>query len=130
MITGRELLAWLQAHPNQLDDPVHLLAQDDDAPSYLTAIEQDCFDENEGPVISLVSEHEKASEEPAGETNPDDEHADDCTGCNGPGIVPCAADEVIGRFAYRNGECIKDLEARFGEGLEVVERQADSEAQR
>ncbi|WP_134667878.1 hypothetical protein [Amycolatopsis sp. CFH S0078] len=81
-----------------------------------------------GEHMSSVIDTQWASEEPAGETNPDDEHADDCTGCNGPGIVPCAADEVIGRFAYRNGECIKDLEARFGEGLEVVERQADSEA--
>lgn len=65
MITGRELLAWLQAHPNQLDDPVHLLAQDDDAPSYLTAIECDCFDENEGPVISLVAERTQAANDTA-----------------------------------------------------------------
>ncbi|RSN26530.1 hypothetical protein DMC63_01455 [Streptomyces sp. WAC 05977] len=42
------------------------------------------------------------------------EHADDCTGCDGPGIVPCAADRVIGNTAFRNGQPIKDLEADRG----------------
>lgn len=37
------------------------------------------------------------------------EHADDCTGCDGPGIVPCAADRVVGDFAMRDGVPIKDL---------------------
>jgi hypothetical protein len=37
-------------------------------------------------------------------------HADDCTGCEGPGIVPCDADEVRGNLAFRNGMPIKDLE--------------------
>lgn len=44
----------------------------------------------------------------------DTEHADDCQGCDGPGIVPCAADRVIGNTAYRNGQPIKDLEAGRG----------------
>lgn len=35
------------------------------------------------------------------------EHADDCTGCDGPGVVPCAADRVVGDFAYRDGVAIK-----------------------
>ncbi|ANN16217.1 hypothetical protein SD37_11575 [Amycolatopsis orientalis] len=42
------------------------------------------------------------------------EHADDCQGCDGPGIVPCAADRVIGNTAFRNGQPIKDLEAGRG----------------
>ena len=37
------------------------------------------------------------------------EHADDCTGCGGPDQVPCAADRVIGDFAYRDGQPIKNL---------------------
>ncbi|MEV5720647.1 hypothetical protein AB0L41_42850 [Amycolatopsis mediterranei] len=37
------------------------------------------------------------------------EHADDCTGCDGPGVMPCAADEVRGGFAMRDGVPIKDL---------------------
>lgn len=40
-----------------------------------------------------------------------DEHADDCRGCDGPGIVPCAADRVEGDFAMRGAVAIKDLRA-------------------
>lgn len=40
---------------------------------------------------------------------PEAEHAVDCQGCDGPGIVPCAADRVIGDFAYRDGQPIKRL---------------------
>jgi len=53
------------------------------------------------PVPESEDEHEDAKPE----------HADDCTGCGGPGIVPCAADEVIGVMAFRDGWPIKDLGA-------------------
>lgn len=39
-------------------------------------------------------------------------HAEDCTGCDAPGIVPCYADEVRGNLAYRDGFPIKDLGAK------------------
>ncbi|MFD5245043.1 hypothetical protein ACFWIW_10890 [Amycolatopsis sp. NPDC058340] len=48
------------------------------------------------------------------ESTSDTEHADGCTGCDGPGIVPCAADQVIGNTAFRDGQPIKDLEAGRG----------------
>lgn len=36
-------------------------------------------------------------------------HADGCTGCDGPGVVPCGADRVLGDWAYRDGKKIKNL---------------------
>lgn len=59
------------------------------------------------PALGAAAEREERA---AAEARPhDDEHADDCLGCDGPGVVPCAADEVRGGFAMRDGEPIKDL---------------------
>lgn len=53
------------------------------------------------------------------------EHADDCTGCDGPGVVPCAADRVVGDLAYRDGEPIKYLGAPEWPGDEDSEERTD-----
>lgn len=58
------------------------------------------------PVDQARAEPDQSTPEPL--------HADDCTGCDGPGIVPCAADRVIGNWAYRDGQPSKDLEADRG----------------
>ena len=53
-VTARELIKKLESHPEWLDLPVHLLNDDDQC--LLTLVEQDCFDETEGPVVSLIAE--------------------------------------------------------------------------
>lgn len=54
-MTGWDLLAALNDNAEWLSLPVHLLAMSDDA-FMLTYIEQDCFDSDQGPVLSLVAE--------------------------------------------------------------------------
>lgn len=55
-LTGRDLLAWLQAHPDDLDRPVHVLVfVDAEEDQFVTAVELDQFDETEGLVISLLA---------------------------------------------------------------------------
>lgn len=53
-ITGAELIEVISAHPDWLELPVHMLNMTDEA-VWLTEIERDCFDANEGPVLSLLA---------------------------------------------------------------------------
>lgn len=53
-ITGAELVEVISKHPDWLNLPVQLLNMTDDA-VWLTEIERDCFDPNEGFVLSLVA---------------------------------------------------------------------------
>lgn len=54
--TGRQLLAWLQNHPQWLDRPVHLLVMPEaEEDGYLTGVDEDAFEEQGPDVISLTS---------------------------------------------------------------------------
>lgn len=59
-LTGRELRDWLNARPENLDRPVHLLVMvGDEEDSFATTVEVDVFDEDEGVVISILAEGTK-----------------------------------------------------------------------
>lgn len=53
-ITAAELAEVIAKHPDWADLPVHMLNMTDDA-VWLTEVEYDCFDVNEGPVLSLLA---------------------------------------------------------------------------
>lgn len=65
-ITAAELVEVITRHPDWLHLPVHMLNMTDDA-VWLTEIEYDCFDVNEGPVLSLLAH---APAVPGGEPAP------------------------------------------------------------
>jgi hypothetical protein len=67
---------------------------------------------------AIARERQVAEESRSRDDEPvrEPEHSADCEGCDGPGVVPCLADEVRDGLAYRDGFPIKDLrpEARRG----------------
>lgn len=122
---AREQRAVAEALPHD-DEPMHILGPDPDGSCPACRALGGDDEATEGaapkPTCSFVHEDKRCVFAPGhhqlwhhledgSEVNDAGEpmHAVDCHGCDGPGVVPCAADEVVGGFAMRDGEPIKDL---------------------
>jgi hypothetical protein len=119
--------AWLGRLPGFPDTPVHVTAAAAIGTGYavLAGIEAARPElvslrlTSEMPP-ELITAVERARRTEAEARRHDDErapeHAIDCQGCDGPGVVPCLADEVRDDLAYRDGFPIKDLRPEAGRG--------------